>query len=71
MFSRFDKPGSVESIYGIWIYFGYMVSAPALLLGGLVEMIFLKSKSGVWSLVFGVADVGMVLVFPAFFPAKG
>ena len=69
--SRFDKPGSVDSIFGIWIIVGYIVSALVLLLGGLIEMIFLKSKSGVWSLVFGVADVIMMDHAARFQPRGG
>ena len=68
--STFDKPGSVDGVYGIWIMVGYVVAAPLLILGGLIEMFFLKNKAGVWSLVFGATDVCMILILPTFFPAR-
>jgi hypothetical protein len=68
--SHFNPPSSAYSHIGGWIIISYLVAAPVLLVGGLVEMIFLKSKSGVWSFVFGIADVGLLVVLPGFFLSK-
>jgi len=67
--SHFNPPSSVYSHIGGWIIIGYIISVPVLFVGSLIEFI-LKSKSAIISFAFGMADIGLLIILPGFFPSK-
>jgi hypothetical protein len=46
-----------------------MFAAGVLLFGGLLQITVLKSKAATSSFIFGIIDIGIAVIIPAFFPA--
>jgi hypothetical protein len=51
------------------IMIGYFVSAAVLFVGGCIQTVLLKMRSVTSSFTFGIVDVAIGFILPAFFPA--
>jgi len=63
-----DRAYIVDKIMGL-IWGGYVLSALALIVGGLVQKYAMKSREASSSIVFGIVDLGAVFFLPLFFVA--
>jgi hypothetical protein len=54
---------------GGFILVGYILSALALIIGGLIQKFAIKSRAASSSFAFGITDICLILILPGFFPA--